>query len=317
MGGQIAVSSTPGRGSTVYIEIPLPRRELTVDPNDSAASLVCHADEISPGRRVFLTGFEDLDGADYGVRRLGVSLERQFKKLGCTITEDISSADTVVAEGRCEEDEAKLKALLDTIKVHDVVFLVDDTHNACSASESLASRRQIEIRRFKKPMTPAVLREILHPDHADAISSAPSSANTPQSTGEISAVNSPDAVGPNGSTSSTSTLNATSATPRSRQTASNIEDTIASLSMGDYFSSRRKSLRRTQTRNRLPSPISPLTNEQLTASPHQSPHLNSSQPSPVSPTTPASPSTQPSLMVVEDNKINRVILCQMLRGLVC
>jgi hypothetical protein len=327
MGGQIAVSSSPGRGSTVYIEVPLPRREITVneDEKDSAAVLLTgKAEEVADGRLVYLAGFEDTEGADYGRRRLGISLARQFRKVGSRITEDLAVAELVVADGSCEEMEVYLVELLKSAKTKDVVFLVDEPHDACANAEQIAAEHKTQVRRFRKPVTPAVIREILHPNHANAISSSPSYMNTPQSLSEMtSAVNSPDSVGPHDQSNSSSTADgaAPAATPRGRSGASTIEDAIASLSLGDYFSSRRRSIKRSApslVTQRLASPVSPLSSgsAQTSPLPQTTPSVAQSLKSHQQAEVPDGPSDQPCIMVVEDNNINRAILCQMLRGLV-
>lgn len=356
MGGSMEISSTPDGGCTVKIEVPVPRRRVSVPsspevvsseklPSHDPSHLAVHPDHFRVQRQVALLGY-DLKYQDYcvwGLPRLGKVLHHSFVKLGCHVT-DLQEAEVVVLDGRLEEappslGERSLYHWLDKIAADDIVILVTADHEA--DPEVLRREQELgkRIRRYRKPVTPTILREILFPNHAHQIVAE---ISTPQ--GSIQRpINSPERIDAhghevhaNGQAKSklhfddsaipvkrpckiTTALSGLSSLWKPKGMP--VEEAVASLCLGDYFSSRRKtSLARTNSN---------------ASSSHSRDKSYSSTPTLVSAefsdqaSTPALSATTPlddvevdadvepepeniKVMVVEDNMINRKILVKIL-----
>ena len=171
MGGHMEISSTPGKGTTVQMEVPLPRRDIyspsspgkesNLDVDDDKLSL----DEFVPLpiRTIALIGF-DSGGLHPDLARVGESLARQYDKLGCELTTDLQAADLVVVDGRQQDDDAAFADTLARIRTNDIVILVDDAY--CAPSQSAIAPEEHngkKIRCLRKPITPALLQESLSP----------------------------------------------------------------------------------------------------------------------------------------------------------
>lgn len=290
MGGNMEISSTPGGGCTVKIEVPVPRRKISV-PNSPEVStpdslhsndpshLAVHPDHFQVQRQVALLGY-DLKFKDHcvwGLPRLGEVLHHSFVKLGCQVT-TIQDAEVVVLDGRMEEaspsaGDKSLYHWLDKIGAEDIVILVTADHEA--NPEVLRREHELgkKIRRYRKPITPTILREILFPGHSRHVT-----AEIPTAQGTIqTSINSPgrmDAHGneirSNGNDSGSASGSASASNRKTNihfddsaitvkrpcgitKAISNfstsfwkpkgmaVEEAVASLCLGDYFSSRRAS----------------------------------------------------------------------------
>jgi CheY-like chemotaxis protein len=360
MGGEMEISSTPDGGCTVKIEVPVPKRKVSVPNSPQVSSpdqlngndpshLATHPDEFQVERQVALLGYDmvDKDTCMWGLPRLGKVLHHSFDKLGCHLV-SIEEAEVVVLDGRMEEaapsaGERSLYHWLDKIGGTDIVVLVAEDHEA--HPDVLSRSRQLgkQIRRYRKPITPTILREILFPNHASRVTAR---IDTPQGSFD-QAINSPDQIDAHGNelnTNGTPKANirfdeSTIEVKRPCRLSSAIsglsslwkpkgmpvEEAVASLCLGDYFSSRRKaSLART---------ISNTSSQSRDKSLASTPTLESFDPDVTS--TPATSFTTqmdtPSeerdysmeiqetvepehikVMVVEDNMINRKILVKIL-----
>lgn len=363
MGGNMEISSTPGGGCTVKIEVPVPRRKVSVPSSPEAVSsdklpghdpshLAVHPDHFRVQRKVCLLGY-DLQYKDYcvfGLPRLGRVLHHSFVKLGCHVT-SLDDAEVVVLDGRLEEagpslNERSLYYWLDKIAAEDIVILVTADHEA--HPEVLRREREFgkKIRRYRKPVTPTILREILFPNHAHRIV-----AEIPTSDGGSveRSINSPDKIDAHGNE-----LNANgqpkgpgnnihfddSAIPVKRPckitTAISgfsalwkpkgmpVEEAVASLCLGDYFSSRRKtSLARTPSNTSSQHSRDKSFASTPTLVSAEFPYSDQTSTPALSATTPlddqndidleAEPEPENiKVMVVEDNMINRKILVKIL-----
>lgn len=333
MGGHMEISSSPDEGTCVMLEVPVARRAPTAaipfqlpDPSSpQLSSLDVHSDHLHVGRKVALVGF---DGDEPGIATLGRCLARQYKKLGCELV-DLEHAELVVAEGGTEEHEAGL-TLLERSKSDNIVFLATAGQSALQDVKHLERRLRKNVRRFMKPATPSILRETLFPGQARSyLGEVPADES-----GRNASPTSPGQTDPNGQHLSVdgkpkahfddSSLPAPpSGGPRKwsnmwKPKGMCIEDAVACLSLGDYFSSHRQTpLQRT---------MSDSSGGQSNASP-STPTVDSSVSEGFSPSTPPS-ATTPSppnqevveedvpkvvkVLVVEDNVVNRKILVRIL-----
>jgi signal transduction histidine kinase len=359
MGGEMEISSTANGGTTVKIEVPVPKRKVSV-PNspvtttpdklhgDDPSHLATHPDHFQVDRKVALLGYDkiDKDTCVWGLPRLGKVLHHSFVKMGCHLV-SVEDAEVVVLDGRMEEaapdkGEHSLYHWLDKIGGKDIVILVAEDHEA--HPDVLARERECrkQIRRYRKPITPTILREILFPDHSRQVT-----AKIPTTEGGSyeQPINSPDKIDAHGNEmkSSGSTKSglrfdeSTIEVKRPCRLSSAItgisqlwkpkgmavEEAVASLCLGDYFSSRRKgSLSRT---------TSNTSSHERDKSIDSTPTLVSGEFSDINSTpamsmnTPSDdhgemeyesePETEPEnikVMVVEDNMINRKILVKIL-----
>jgi hypothetical protein len=335
MGGQMEISSLPGKGCTVRLEVPVPRRTINVDTDeqgsDEMAELLENADDMQIGRKVHLAGFAQSDRpGTAALEKLGQCLQRQFEKLGCSIV-PIEEAELVVADGVIEQYEAG-KAILENSNTDDVVFVVPEEHEADPEVIELERRLGKNVRRFRKPTTPSILREALFPGHSQVIASETS---TP--TGKVTEdVNAPDQVDAHGKIirhgshasksaasrghskaswgagthqswssvqSPQSPLPRATPSPRSVEnrpfrTGMDVEDAVASLSLGDYFSSRR--VTHAHTPKGSPSGAGPVVKTPGTDGGGSGTAM------------PVAAQERITVMVVEDNTINRKILVKIL-----
>ena len=305
------ISSAPGRGCTVQLEVPLPCHQVSTSRSASSGSpeptsssgpahLIGNSDNFNVQRKVGFAGFTAGPLGGNGLDRLHTCLMRQYRKLGCEIV-PIEEAELVVMDG--QQEESKLGAEnMQKIKTEDIVLLIKQGHEADPSITQLEHQLGRKVRRFRKPVTPSILRESLFPDHArdikveihDANASLESTISTPDhcdAHGDSSKVESKSPSGHNES------QNHTGRPTRSKSSLSQVwkpkgmlvEDAVACLSLGDYFPSH---------------PIPSLLR-------------SSSPPSAESPShTPLTPAgAKPvvtNVLVVEDNMINRKILVKIL-----
>jgi signal transduction histidine kinase len=364
MGGDMEISSTPDGGCTVKIEVPVPKRKVSVpnSPESAAgdklhgndpAHLASHPDHFKVERQVALLGYDFDDGCVWGLPRLGKVLRHSFVKLGCQMT-SLEDAEVVVLDGRMEEadpsaGERSLYYWLDKIGASDIVILVSEDHEA--HPDVIARERELgkRIRRYRKPITPTILREILFPNHAQHVTAE---IETEQGTIEQS-INSPDKIDSHGNEMNANgtpknsirfdedTINVTrpcrlksamsSFSQLWKPKGMEVEEAVASLCLGDYFSSRRKgSLARTVSNGSASSRGKSTATTPTLASGEFSETTSVSTPatSMLSPLddTPNSfgsgfeepepvPEPEPErikVLVVEDNMINRKILVKIL-----
>lgn len=343
MGGNMHISSTPGGGCTVKLEVPVPRRVITT-PNSpdlgkqlgasDPSQLAIKADKMDLKHKVGLLGYDLEDSSVFGLMRLGQALKRQFVKLGCEIV-PIEEADIVVLDGRMEERPSSagkhsLANYLGRIRTDNIVVLVDGDHEA---DPDTLAREPPSVRRFRKPTTPSILREILFPKHARQIR-----AEIETASGTVTApINSPDQVdahghdiSPDGKPRAHFSKDVKASTSKSGWLSTfwkpknmDVEDAVASLCLGDYFSSRRKAAHPASSGSSSAAESTPIV-----GSGQFSDHLSAGVSS-TSGTTPmddddtpapeteseTDPEPEPEtvkVMVVEDNVINRKILVRIL-----
>lgn len=284
------ITSGPGQGCIVELEVPVPRRAVTSPTSpemestpqlglSDPARLAKKPEDIEVQRKVALVGFDRSGPGSVGLAHLEEALTHQYKKLGCVIV-DTDEADLAVIDGRIEETVNGVD-ILKAIKAKDIAFLVGAEHEAHPDCLLIEKQSGKTIRRFRKPATPSILRESLFPGQSKSlVAEIPSKEGTKRMS-----INSPEQVNAHGRTASTSnTLVGSSiagdkpkahfaddivvnsdatvdkpATPTSssfcpiidrfaslwKPKAMDVEDAVACLSLGDYFSSRkRSSLRR-------------------------------------------------------------------------
>ncbi|OCF37230.1 hypothetical protein I316_01137 [Kwoniella heveanensis BCC8398] len=259
MGGCMEITSAPGAGTTVQIDVPLPVRSVPFpDSPDSANSsrknsassirqLSLHDGQMDIKRDVALVGFSGSLPFD----TLGSALERQYRKLGCEIV-PLSKAELIVANGSMEETY-KGVSVMEEASTDDIVFLVTTDHAADHQVLEAAERHSRKVRRFLKPSTPSVLRETLFPNHSQRLKDrfkAETNADT-----DAHSINTPNLIGPNGndmgrpsptgydpmvspaneSASGNSSLSTKSPGVDWRPRNMQIEEAVARLSLGEYF----------------------------------------------------------------------------------
>jgi CheY-like chemotaxis protein len=337
MGGEMEISSAPGDGCTISIQVPLPIAPLPPSLTPTVTTV-----DGAP-RKVAVLGF-DRPGDDLrcGLDRLGASLERQYAGLGCDIV-PAAEADLIIMDGGFETDDIA-PSVLSAIKASEVV--VFETDGDKPGPITLPSTT--ELRRLHKPVTPSLIRSTLSRTppraslesnntdsavgrprplrlHFDSESIARSEKSFSQPDKEEKAVTTPKTVCK--TTKGLSTLFGW----KSRGMC--VEEAVASLCLGDYFSSR--------GRPRLPSGAStgssgssfpatspsedtlgdtdPLASPGLGSTP-SSPWLGTEStpvttPSDEAPVTvPPAPTPHPmTVLVVEDNMVNRKILVRILK----
>jgi len=213
MGGQMDITSGPGQGCTVDLEVPVPRRTVTTpsspvlanspqlalnDPDPSP--LAQKPDDIELKRKVALIGFNSDGPGLYGRQKLLEALEHQYIKLGCEIV-DREHADLAIIHGHMEETLEGVGIMQDT-QARDIVFLVGAEHDAHPDVLLLEQQQGKTVRRFRKPATPSILRETLFPGQSKAILAEVPSRHGVRKT----SINAPERVNSHGRTTSTSTL---------------------------------------------------------------------------------------------------------------
>ena len=287
------ISSAPGGGTVVNIEVPVPRRLndlplFTEDPTAWSGPTPSDAtknhssiplDQLRSGRTVGFFGYDREGSCPFGLPRLGLTLERDFEKMGCRVV-PIEEADLIIADGRVEETTEAL-SLLRQAKTDDIVFLIAADHEAHPEVVCEEVDLGKRIRRYRKPGIPSTLREILFPGYRkalktdlSALSGRTSSIHSPdllnsghaRSESSVTMSDSPRVVSPspNQATALTESPKATlhptfeKSTPSPRRSLAGLfgwkpkgmstEECVASLCLGDYFGSRRK-LSRTSSQN--------------------------------------------------------------------
>lgn len=281
------ITSGPGQGCIVELEVPVPRRIVTSPASpementpqlaiSDPVQLAKKPDDIELGRKVALVGFDRPGPGWLGLSRLQEALQHQYSKLGCELV-DKDQADLVVLNGRVEETVEGVD-IIKGIRAKDVVFLVGVEHEAHSDVLRVEQESGKTIRRFRKPATPSILRESLFPGQSKALVAETSSNHGGT---KRASINSPEQVNEHGRTASISnTLVGSSVSgdkPRTHFAAPvvvsdqleidkpatstppyfcpiidrfaslwkprkmDVEEAVACLSLGDYFSSRKRS----------------------------------------------------------------------------
>ncbi|WVQ65701.1 uncharacterized protein L199_003879 [Kwoniella botswanensis] len=177
MGGCMEITSAPGAGTTVQIDVPLPLRsapfpESPSEPGsrrESTASirqLSLHHNAMKIDRKVCLTGW-----LGYGPRieMVGQALDRQYAKIGCEMVSQVEDAQLIIAYGGIEEDVNQARELFEKAQTEDIVFLITEEHSAQEEVLKLEKQMELKIRRFKRPTNPSILRETLFPNHSERL----------------------------------------------------------------------------------------------------------------------------------------------------
>lgn len=311
MNGHMEITSAPGTGCTVIIEVPLP-----VTRGWHAPSPVLPAE---PKRKVAFIGFDpDVDPA-FHLDRLRASLERQYAKIGCEIV-PVDEADLVIADGSLEDTPSGLGQLA-RLTAPEVVILagVDDEALPPAAEMSSPERR---IRRLLKPVTPALIRDTLA---RTPVASTPTDATPnpaePRLRAHFADVDTTEPHTPGSSNSNSGPAMAWK--PRGVC----VEEAVASLCLGDYFSSRNRLSRASSngSSGMASGPLLDTTSSIESRGPTEtegSPWLRSSTSPVTTPSdealdlvTPPPATPEPhhtKVLVVEDNVINRKILVKIL-----
>ncbi|RXK36776.1 hypothetical protein M231_05937 [Tremella mesenterica] len=321
LGGHMEISSSPGKGTMVQIEVPVPRFNSSISSTPSNSphptQQTFKLEHPFTGRKVALVGFDTPDSCPWGLPRVGASLFRQYTKLGCIIT-DLSSADLVIVDGRKEE----LPGFADTLsEIHttDVVILVGTDHEPHPSAVTAARSLHKHIRRLHKPATPSIIRETLLPTPSRL---AVEHRTNPSSDSDI--------ISPSPITQRLRAHFATSASDSStspkcsfvhdlvqglglnwKPKGITIEEAVANLSLGDYFSSRRRpTTPSTSTPSTTGTEDTTETNGTTETADTEHSHLGE-ETDLTSPETLVEPEVI-KVLVVEDNRINRKILVKIL-----
>lgn len=342
MGGHMEISSAPGRGCVVNLEVPVLRRSPLI-PLTPVPTTPLEPNVIAPTppsepkqRKIALVGFNRSDKKQSGLPKLGETLKRQYTQLGCEIV-SIPDADLIIANGDVEETDTG-KLLMEGARTDEIIFLVQPGHEPNPDVLDEAKRYSRNVRRIPKPVTPSVIRQTLgrHRAHVGFPTSPVRHRDGPRSsissTPEPSSKEAPTPGTPNPSAPSTVKVVKDEDYFRKRPGLfggfSQLwkpkgmcpEEAIACLSLGDYFSSRRRG-----TLHRTPSTGSSGRNSSVgddsstPATSHSGlfdlPRDNGFS-TPVTPNeTEPEPAPEPpriKVLVVEDNMINRKILVRIL-----
>lgn len=322
MGGHMEVHSAPGRGCLVRLEIPVSRKKAMVGL-DSSIPIPNDVGLIK--RKVAIVGFNISGREKTGLPRLGEVLREQYKSHAEVV--DISEADLVIANGEVEE-VVHGRHLMETTKAGEVVFLTMADHSPHPEVVAAAQKHSKVIRRIHKPITPSVIRQTLAPR---PLRSHTQHVRYGSNGGDFRRVVSSSSSGAGNGFGSQPKTPPFPPRPSEDRTTSNggwrpkgmgIEEAIANLSLGDYFSStRRDDLKRTSSRG--------STDEDTPITAHSSTFDYPSQlGTPESSNGPieadAIPVESPlqeldetiKVLVVEDNTINRKIMVKILSKLV-
>ncbi|CAK9784213.1 hypothetical protein CC85DRAFT_281759 [Cutaneotrichosporon oleaginosum] len=337
MGGEMEISSAPGDGCTISIQVPLP-----IAPSPPSLTPTVTTVDGAP-RKVAVLGF-DRPGGDLrcGLDRLGASLERQYASLGCDIA-PAAEADLIVMDGGFETDDIA-PSMLTSIEASEVVIFEADGDRP----GSLPLPPTTELRRLHKPITPSLIRTTLSRTPARVsmeFSNGDSAFNRPRPvrlqfdsesiarSEKSSQAEKEEKVVVTTSKSVCKTTKGLSTLFGWKSRGMCVEEAVASLCLGDYFSSR--------GRARLPSgastgssgssfpATSPSEDAGADTDPLASPGLGSTPSSPwlgtestpvTTPseeapiTVPPAPTPHPmTVLVVEDNMVNRKILVRILK----
>lgn len=161
LGGNIAVSSQTGSGTTVVIEVPLKRRRMVQavtagvyprDPDTVASDIR----EDQDGKKVYISGFFSQNHG-IGLKRAGEAVARSLKRFGCQVVKDPKEADLVlknVPEG-VKVDYEKIQQRSPQAEI----ILLYCTEERRQEVEPQA--REFGLRCFKRPLVPSVLRDVL------------------------------------------------------------------------------------------------------------------------------------------------------------
>ncbi|GMK57489.1 hypothetical protein CspeluHIS016_0403230 [Cutaneotrichosporon spelunceum] len=331
MGGEMEISSAPGDGCSISIQVPLP----IASPRPALPDIITAVDGAP--RKLAIVGF-DRPGRDLrcGLDRLGASLERQYTSLGCDVV-PVADADLVIMDGGFESDDMAPSVLAAISASEVVVFEAEDDKPAL-----VSLPPEVRLRRLRKPATPSALRLTLartptrvctESNSNDAASGRSRPLRLHFDSDSISRSeksSQPDKEEKVGNKSSVSKASkGLSAIFGWKSRGMCVEEAVASLCLGDYFSSR--------GRPRLPSGAStgssgsfPATSsEDAATDPLGSPGAASVLSSPwlgteSTPLTtpsddapaiaPPAPTPHPmTVLVVEDNMVNRKILVRILK----
>lgn len=358
MGGHMEISSAPGKGTMVSIEVPLPRRELSMPSSPGKAphtgndlrNYIHHPRTVHAGRKIAFVGFDTPGNCPWGLPRVGFALRRQYRKLGCEVTSDLQEADLVIVDGRREE-MADFSDVLRLIRTQDIVILVNEDHEAHAGVLATEKKTDKRVRRYRKPATSAVLRESLLPGSSNLVHA---SVPTDEGWKEVT-TRAPDELGPHGEpeTSGSATNDDVAAARGAGRRASqvrrssfsggeripgvsadvnwkpngmSVEEAIASLSLGTYPRMRRRSTGSSDLSDPSPSksPAGPTSGDMMTRvdtsvlGAREVPSAPPGGESPLPDVIDAAAanddggSERLSVLVVEDNLINRKILVKLL-----
>ncbi|KAL1408538.1 hypothetical protein Q8F55_005350 [Vanrija albida] len=344
MGGQMEITSASGRGCTVSIEVPLPGVIMGPDtpsmegiPEASAELL---GQPSAPVRKIALVGFDKLGGhAKCSYDKLGQSLERSYKRLGCAIV-PVEEADVVVTDG-AYEDDPEGSAFLKALKAPELnVFISEDSEQSNVRPKIERTANGTAVRRLLKPVTLALIKETLKGVQPNSIPVTPlDDAGVSRLKPHFDSAALAKSASGAGNCAILSKFRNFTWKPKGVC----VEEAVASLCLGDYFSSR-------QRITRAPSNGSSVAGSNSTDNVPDSPSLGPSTAGIASPaTTPSEDAydahtdthtnlTTPSLgpgssshhdvletplpapvlpppvkvLVVEDNVINRKILVKIL-----
>lgn len=299
MGGHMKISSAPGHGTIVTIEVPVPvKRPTSPSPESPIAE--------APKRKIALLGFNRPEDERCGLEQLGASLERQYKTLGCEFVAP-EEAEIVVVDGGYGA-ELNPFVQLSTLTASNIVIFESDYDTA----SQLPWPSTAHVRRLRKPITPALVRSSLE-------SAPPAPVNSPELDAMGRVILRPrfEPVADASQGKPTNGLMSSWKGPRGVC----VEDAVASLCLGDYFSSRtRTSLLPSSASSGTSHPTPPLDDRHsfspvpLSESP-PTPYLGTASASTAA-TTPSEEDLPPppkvKVLVVEDNVINRKILVKIL-----
>ncbi|WVW84762.1 hypothetical protein I302_106797 [Kwoniella bestiolae CBS 10118] len=177
MGGCMEISSAPRAGTTVQIDVPLPLRSMPFPESHSEPGcrrgstasirqLKLHHEQMDIDRKVCFAGFSD-NGPR--IEMVGEALNRQYAKIGCEIVTNAEDAQLVVAFGGIEENREQAEELFQRAHTQDIVFLITNEHSAHEDVLELEKEMNLQVRRFKRPMNPSILRETLFPNHSERL----------------------------------------------------------------------------------------------------------------------------------------------------
>ena len=277
IGGHMDISSAPGQGCIVNIEVPVLRRSpLTGPPLRPSPFPLTPTDMSAPApiepirRKIALVGFNRHDKHITGLPRLGETLERQYSQLGCEVV-TVHEADLIIANGDVEEIQHGA-VLMEKAKTDEIIFLTLPGHDPHPEVSAAARKYGKYIRRIAKPVTPSVVRQTLgrprhHIEFPSGMQTALASPDINRRSSQISPhTPNGETRTPNGhahSNSSGTTLVSKEPVPSQKVKMEEVEsragrglfggfsnfwrskgmcpeEAIACLSLGDYFSARRR-----------------------------------------------------------------------------
>ncbi|ORX40020.1 hypothetical protein BD324DRAFT_615975 [Kockovaella imperatae] len=331
MGGDMEISSAPGHGCIVHIQVALPLRQEG-SPHQKFPSLEqVDTDHDAAGRKVALIGFDDPHHHLGGHNKLETALARQLTNFGAHIVPP-AEAELIIANGHLEESAVRGRALLDSTPATHFVFYVTDGHEPHPLLADLFASKSV--RRYQKPITPSLIREALFPGQSKfqhVIASSALSRGRPSiPRSDTSDSGDREVVQPGKTVPETrlkahfepaeSPANGTTLCPIVAKLCSfwkpknvPVEDAVACLSLGDYINShRRTSINRTPSLGGSSNAASSAGSlpETPGACSEADPAEASATGSPVDEVAP--PVDIPKVLVVEDNRINRKILVKLL-----